>query len=61
MSIDLHVFAARIPKNLRERWQDSLGEEGLVCEFRPDFDPDTWGGSDFIAKVLGRVDKDELA
>ena len=52
MSIDLDVFVARTPKNLRARWQDALAAQGLVCEFRPDFDPAMWSGSDLIAKVL---------
>lgn len=52
MSIDLDVFVVRAPKGLRDRWQAALAEQGMACEFRPDFDPATWGGSDLVAKVL---------
>ena len=51
LSIDFSVFLARPPKNLRARWQDALGVVGLNCEFRPDFDPDTWTGTDLVAKM----------
>jgi hypothetical protein len=51
MSIDLDVFVARPPKNLRDRWQAALAEHGMVCEFRPDFDPATWTGSDLVARM----------
>lgn len=52
MSIDLDVFVMRAPKNLRDRWQDALTALGMVCEFRPDFDPATWRGSNLVAKML---------
>jgi hypothetical protein len=51
MSIDLDVFVVKTPKNLRDRWQDAFATLGMVCEFRPDFDPATWGGSDLVAKM----------
>jgi hypothetical protein len=51
MSIDLDVFVVRAPKNLRDRWQGALAEHGMVCQFRPDFDPTTWTGSDLVVKM----------
>jgi hypothetical protein len=55
MSVDLFVFVGRVPKNLRDRWQDAMAAQGLICEFRPDFDPATWGGSDLIARMQVRA------
>jgi len=51
MSVHLNVFVIKLPKNLRDRWQDALAVQGMSCEFRPDFDPDTWSGSDLVAKL----------
>lgn len=51
MSFDLNVYAVRIPKALRARWQDALAAQGIGCEFRPDFDPDAWTGGDLLAKL----------
>lgn len=50
MSFDINVFAVRVPKTLRTRWQNALAAQGMACEFRPDFDPDTWTGGDLVAK-----------
>src|SRR5262245_34371361 len=51
MSIDLDVFMVRPGKNLRARWQAAFADCGMICEFRPDFDPDTWRGTDLVAKL----------
>jgi hypothetical protein len=54
MSIDLDVFVVRIPKDLRSRWQEAFAEQGMICEFRPDFDPATWTAEDFVARMQVR-------
>jgi hypothetical protein len=51
VSIDLDVFVVRPPKDLRSRWQEAFADCGMNCEFRPDFDPATWKGGDFVAKI----------
>jgi hypothetical protein len=51
VSFDLDVYAVRCPKDLRTRWQRAFADCGMICEFRPDFDPQTWSGGDFIAKI----------
>ena len=51
MSIDLDVYAVRCPKDLRVRWEQAFADCGMICEFRPDFDPHSWTGGDLVAKL----------
>lgn len=51
MSVDLLTFVARVPKKLRTRWQAAFAAEGMTTEIRPDYDPATWSGGDFVVKM----------
>jgi hypothetical protein len=51
MSLDIETYVGKLPKNPRDLWQETFKATGLTCEFRPDFEPESWTAGDLIGKI----------